>query len=93
MEQLTREELEQKCADYFQIETDDVRRAFPLIAENMPDVQAEVCDSQTIRLYGLKEGAGLNHLLIANGVQIYSSGFHHMDLEDYFLARMDGTHK
>lgn len=93
VEQLTREELEQKCADYFQIETDDVKRALPLITENMPDIQTEVCDSQTIRLYGLTEGPGLNHLLIANGVRIYSSGFHHMDLEDYFLARMDGTHK
>lgn len=91
VEQLTREELEQKCADYFQIEVNDVKRALPLITENMPEVAAEVCDNADIRVYGLKEGSGLNHLLIENGVQVYSSGFHHMDLEDYFLARMDGT--
>lgn len=93
VEQLTREELEQKCADYFQIEVDDVKRALPLITENMPEVQTEVRDNTNIRLYGLKEGSGLNHLLIENGVQVYSSGFHHMDLEDYFLARMDGSRK
>lgn len=93
VEQLTREELEQKCADYFQIEADDVKRALPLITENMPEVQTEVRDNTNIRLYGLKEGSGLNHLLIENGVQVYSSGFHHMDLEDYFLARMDGSRK
>lgn len=93
VEQLTREELEQKCADYFQVEINDVNRALPLITENMPGIQTEVCDSTTIRLYGLKEGSGLNHLLIENGIQVYSSGFHHMDLEDYFLSRMDGPHK
>ena len=47
-------------------------------------------DARTIRLYGLQEGAWLNQLLIENHVQVYSSGFHHMDLEEYFLARMDG---
>ena len=90
MEQITREELEQKCVDYFQIEVDDVNRTLPLITENMPGIQTEVCDNATIRLYGLKEASGLNQLLIKSGIQVYSAGFHHMDLEDYFLARMDG---
>lgn len=90
VEQITREELEQKCVDYFQIEVDDVNRTLPLITENMPGIQTEVCDNATIRLYGLKEASGLNQLLIKSGIQVYSAGFHHMDLEDYFLARMDG---
>ncbi len=91
VEQLTREELAQNCADYFRVEVDDVRRALPLITESLPDVMAEVCDNRNIRLYGLTEGSALNRLLIENRVQVYSSGFHHMDLEDYFLARMDDT--
>lgn len=90
VEQLTKEELEQKCADYFRLEVDDAKRALPLITEHFPHIQAEVYDSHVIRLYGLGDGAALNRLLIERQVQVYSSGFHHMDLEEYFLARMDG---
>lgn len=61
-------------------------------AEQVPDVQAEVMDDGRIRLYGLKEGAWLNQLLIENQIQVYSSGFHHMDLEEYFLKRMEEEH-
>ena len=63
--------------------------ALPLILEHAPQMQAEVMDDRIIRLYDLKDGAWLNHLLIENRVQVYSSGFHHMDLEEYFLNRMD----
>ena len=51
--------------------------------------EARPCERYNIRLYDLKDGAWLNHLLIENRVQVYSSGFHHMDLEEYFLNRMD----
>lgn len=91
VEQISREDLEQLCKDYFRIEVDDARRALPLILENAPKLSPEVLDPHTIRLYGLKEGAWMNQLLIENHIQVYSSGFHHMDLEDYFLARMDGS--
>nr|WP_300786571.1 ABC transporter ATP-binding protein [uncultured Acetatifactor sp.] len=89
VEQIDRETLEGNCRDYFQIEVDDSKRALPLILEHAPQMQAEVMDDRIIRLYDLKDGAWLNHLLIENRVQVYSSGFHHMDLEEYFLKRMD----
>lgn len=89
VEQIDRETLEGNCRDYFQIEVDDSKRALPLILEHAPQMQAEVMDDKIIRLYDLKDGAWLNHLLIENRVQVYSSGFHHMDLEEYFLNRMD----
>ena len=88
MEQITRSELEEKCQDYFQVEVADVRRALPLIQEAFPQVQAEVSDARTIRIYGLSEGAELNQRLAENQVPVYASGFHHMDLEEYFLERM-----
>ena len=90
VEQISRESLERNCKDYFQVEVDDLKRALPLIEEHAPDIQAEVHDNRTLRLYDLKEGAWLNQLLVENHVQIYSSGFHHMYLEEYFLSRMDG---
>ena len=91
VEQIDTESLERNCKDYFRIEVDDSRRAVPVIAEAMPYVQAEVLDGRQIRLYDLKDSAGLNRLLVENRIQIYSSGFHHMDLEEYFLSRMDGS--
>lgn len=47
-------------------------------------------DSRMVRVYGLEEGAGLIQLLVEKQIQVYASGFHRMDLEDYFLSRMEG---
>jgi len=90
IEQLTREELEEKCQDYFQIEVQDVKRAFALIQETFPGVQAEVSDARAIRIYGVEDGAGINQMLVENQISVFASGFHHMDLEEYFLDRMEG---
>ncbi len=88
MEQITRSELEEKCQDYFQVEVADVRRALPVIQEAFSQVHAEVCDARTIRIYGLSDAAEMNQKLAENQVPVYASGFHHMDLEEYFLERM-----
>ncbi len=90
VEQVTREELEEKCQDYYQVEVQDVKRALPLIQENFPNVQAEVFDLQTIRVYGLADGSRLNQCLVEQQIPVYASGFHRMDLEDYFLDYIGG---
>ncbi len=90
IEQITSEALEEKCMDYFQIEADDVSRALVLIGEAFPKVRAEVADSRLVRVYGLSEGVGVIRLLVEKQVQVYASGFHHMDLEEYFISRMEG---
>lgn len=92
IEQITREELEERCQDYFQVQVQiqDVGRAFALIQETFPDVRAEVSDDRSIRLYGLENGAELNQMLVENQIAVYASGFHRMDLEEYFLNRMEG---
>lgn len=90
IKQITREELEEKCQDYFQLEVEDVKRSLALIQESFPQIQAEVEDARAIRIYGLEDGAGLNQMLIENQISVYASGFHRMDLEEYFLERMEG---
>lgn len=89
IEQVSRESLEKKCKDYFQIEVDDTKRALSIVMEHEPGIQAEVCDKHIIRFYHIKDGAGLNRILLENGLKLYASGFHHMDLKEYFLNRMD----
>ena len=89
MEQIARSDLEEKCQDYFQVEVSDVRQALPLVQESFPQVEAQVFDARIIRIYGLEEGAELNRILTENRVAVYASGFHHMDLEEYYLARME----
>lgn len=90
IEQITKEELEEKCQDYFLIEVQDVQRALPLLLEAFPDIQAEVLDGRSIRIYGAEDGAKMNQVLVENQVPVSASGFHHMDLEEYFLDRMEG---
>lgn len=90
IEQITKKELEEKCQDYFLIEVQDVQRALPLLLEAFPDIQAEVLDGRSIRIYGAEDGAKMNQVLVENQVPVSASGFHHMDLEEYFLDRMEG---
>lgn len=90
IEQISREKLEEKCRDYFQLEVDNVDRALPVISENLSDAGVEVYDNQTLRIYGFTDSAWLIQLLVTNQVQVYSSGFHHMNLEEYFLDKMEG---
>ena len=73
IEQLTREELEEKCQDYFRIEVQDVRRALALIQETFPKVQTEVADDRGIRVYGLEDGVEVNRMLIENHISVYAS--------------------
>ena len=70
IEQLTSEELMEKCQDYFQIEVQDVRRALALIQETFPKMQTEVADDRGIRIYGLEDGAGVNQMLIENHISV-----------------------
>jgi ABC-2 type transport system ATP-binding protein len=90
IEQIASQALEEKCLDYFQIQVDDVSRALVLVQEAFPKVRTEVSESRMVRVYGLEEGAGLIQLLVEKQIQVYASGFHRMDLEDYFLSRMEG---
>lgn len=90
IEQITRQELEDKCQDYFQVEVEDVRVALPLIQEAFPQLRTEVFDAHTIRVYGPADGAELNGMLARGGAAVYASGFHHMNLEEYFLECMEG---
>lgn len=90
IEQISQEELNEKCQDYFQVEVENVQRALPAIQEAYTDVQIEVFDSRTIRVYGLKETAGLNGLLAKKQIPVYACGVHSMDLEEYFFDRMEG---
>lgn len=90
IEQITREELEQQCQDYFEVGVQDVHRALALLQEAFASVRTEVSGPQTIRIYGLTEGASVVQVLVEHQVPVHASGFHHMDLEEYFLTRMEG---
>ena len=41
-------------------------------------------------MFGAVDGAAVNQMLVENRIAVYASGFHHMDLEEYFLDRMEG---
>lgn len=89
-EQVSKEQLEEKCKDYFQLEVDSVERAVPILSEHIKDTAIEVYDNQTLRLYDLTDSAWIIQLLVGQQIQVYSSGFHQMNLEDYFLDKMEG---
>lgn len=86
IQELTREELDQKCNIYTKIQTKDVETACPVI-ERMGFEDYQVTGKDTICIYDLTDRAGeLNMELAKAGCIIDSVQTVQNKLEDYFLS-------
>lgn len=90
IQQLSKQELEEKCRDYLELKVDLTDRAAALISENFPDASYEVFDRNELHLFDFSDSAPLISLLVQNSISVYSSSLHQMDLEQYFLELMEG---
>lgn len=85
IQELTKEELDDKCNVYTEIQTQDISIACPII-EHMGYPDYQVTDQNSIHIYGLTEDVGkLNIELAKAGCMIDSIQAVHNKLEDYFL--------
>lgn len=90
IQQLTKQELEEKCRDYLHLEVDDTERTTAILSETFPALRYEVFDRHQIHIYGFADIASLTALLVQNGIAVNTCMLHHMNLEEYFLELMEG---
>lgn len=91
VEQITAEALEQKCADYLHLRTDQPQKAAALLEQELGLRRYEVHPEGVLRIYDAVDAKSVGQLLAQSGIAVEELILHRQDLEDYFLERMGGA--
>lgn len=85
LEQLSRDELMEKCVERLEIVTDNPQQAC-VVLEKMDDINYKVVDKQTIHVLNHIENSAMINANLSNaGVPVQSIGKKSESLEDYFI--------
>lgn len=91
LQELTREELLEKCGEYIELQTPDTKRACTVI-EEMGITRYKVVDTGIIQIYErLQESSGIVLKLAENGIQMKGITVKNEALEDYYLNLTGGA--
>lgn len=91
IQELTREELLQRCSERIEIELEDPRAALPIL-DCMGFSDYQVVDKNTIQIYErLQESAVINMELSKAGILVKRIGVTSEELENYFLNLTGGA--
>lgn len=85
VQELTREELLQKCSERIELKTDDTAKACTVL-EKMDIHEYKVVDNDTIQIFErLQDGGDITMKLAENGVKTLGISVRNEALEDYYL--------
>ncbi len=85
LEELTADELMNKCSTRLEIATDNPSLTAEVLKEK-GYVNFEICENNRIRIYErLEEAASLNKLLVEKGIMVSHLAVNSTDVENYFL--------
>lgn len=87
-EQITAEELAQKCADYLRLRADQPQKAAALLERELHLTRWEMRPEGELRIYEPADARAVGQLLTRAGIAVEELGLHRQDLESYFLERM-----
>lgn len=91
LQELTREQLLEKCGEYIELRTPDAKQACTVI-EGMGITKYKVVDAGTIQIFErLQESAGITLRLAENGIRIEGITVKNEALEDYYLNLTGGA--
>ncbi|MBB6695003.1 ATP-binding cassette domain-containing protein [Cohnella xylanilytica] len=91
LEQLTVQELQEKCRQYVHIKANDPERAAAVLERELATTEFEVLPDGVIRLYShLEKPASVSKALVAGGLELEQFMPMGEDLESYFAARIGG---
>lgn len=90
-EQITAEELAQKCADYLHLRTAQPQRAAALLEQKFGLRRWEMHPEGELRIYEAADAKAVGQALAQAGIAVEEMGLHRQDLESYFLQRMGGA--
>lgn len=85
IEEITREELSEKCCEYIEVKTATPQKAV-VILEKMGFSNYKNIDSKTIKIYErLDESSSINMMLAKNNIMVDGITVMNQNIEDYFL--------
>ena len=91
VEQLTAEDLSQKCTDYLHLRCDQPQKAAALLEREFRLLRWEMRPEGEIRVYDAVDAKAVGQALTQAGIAVEEMGLHRQDLEGYFLERMGGA--
>ena len=91
LEELSAEQLYEKCADYLDISVSDMERYAALLERDFPGESWRVLPDGTVRILALRrEPEAYSRLATDNGIYIRALERHHASLEDYYMNLKNG---
>ena len=89
-EEITAEELSQKCTDYLCLRCSEPQRAAALLEKELLLRRWEMRPEGELRVYDTVEAKAVGEVLAQAGIVLEEMSQHRQDLESYFLERMGG---
>lgn len=91
VEEISAEELEEKCKQYIEIQVSDAKKATVLLEMEMSITDYVVMQNNVIKVYSHLDIVGeINTLLSVNGIVVNHIGVKGQNLEEYFLNVVGG---
>mgnify|MGYP004517156009 FL=1 len=92
IEEITSEELAEKCRQYIDLKVDDTSRAVTLLERELGISDYEVLEDKKIKVFSNLENVGeVNSILSKSGVIVESISIKGENLEEYFMNKIGGV--
>lgn len=88
IEEITAQELAERCRKYLLIECNNVVDANVVIKSKYPDIEYEVKENKIFIYSEIADKAKLNNLLVTSGIGVTRFGEEQSGFEDYFIERI-----
>lgn len=93
IEEIDKEALREKCKEYMTVHVSDTHKAEGVIRLALEGKHEIEVTEDAVHIHHYQDGEKINRLLVDNGIYASEIKQHKMDLEEYFLAAMEGrTH-
>lgn len=91
LEEISAEELKQKCRQYIELQVDDAGKAVVLLEKDLNISDYKVQENNIIKIFSHLDNVGkINTLLSVNGVVVNNISLKGQNLEEYFLNAVGG---
>ncbi len=92
VEQISAEELKEKCKECLEISVDNAEKAAVLLEDKLNCHEYEVLPNNIIRIYKFKDTPSMvSSAIVKNGVELNSMNIKGTNLEEYFVSLVGGV--
>lgn len=86
LEEISKEELEEKCQTYLELKISDGERMAVLLEQHFPQIRYRVYPKDIIHIYGmLDKTQEISQLAVQNGIGLLGVAQKNMNLENYYM--------